>query len=122
MDWVWPLYEKYVTKKVKTASPEPTDDELQQAFFETLGRSLVTILVQEPWRGSVRFKCLDKGHVRERFDLLNNPEEYLSAKFGGGKFKLNFHDGWNFVATRNFKPPGDPLWVDLPEFVEESVA
>jgi len=122
MDWVWPLYEKYVTKTMLSTSSEPTDDDLQQAFVETLGRSLVTVLVQEPWRGSVRFKCLDKGFVQERFELLNNPEEYLAAKFGGGKFKLNFHDGWNFVATRNFKPPGDPLWIDLPEFDEESVA
>jgi len=122
MDWVWPLYEKYITKNLKPASDTPLEEELQQAFVEVLSRSIVTILVQEPWRGSVRFKCLDKGWVRERFDLLNNPEDYLFSKYGGGKFKLNFHDGWNFVATRNFKPSGEPLWKDLPDFEEEMVA
>ena len=123
MDWVWSLYEKYVSKRLKPASSgSPSEDELQTAFLETLGRSTITVLVQEPWRGSVRFKCLEKGPVRDRFDLLENPMEYLSARYGGGKFKLNFHDGWNFVATQNIKPTGNSLWVDLPDFEEELLA
>lgn len=122
MDWVWLLYEKYLIKRLVTsASPSPSEEELQAAFIEALSRTLVTILVQEPWRGSVRFKCLDKAAAYDRFDLLENPEAYLIGRFGGGKFKLNFHDGWNFVATQNFKPAGEPLWTELPDFDEEVV-
>ena len=41
--------------------------------------------------------------------------EYLFERYGGGKFKLNFHQGWHFVATQNFKPQGEPRWQDLPD-------
>ncbi len=47
-------------------------------------------------------------------DLFRDPEGYLFERFGGGKYKLNFHEGWNFVATQNFKPEGEPKWTDLP--------
>jgi hypothetical protein len=46
--------------------------------------------------------------------LINDPMSYLFERYGGGKFKLNFHEGWNFVATQNFKPEGEPRWVDVP--------
>lgn len=83
-------------------------------FIDLLSQSTVTVLVQEPWRGSVRFKRLAVLEAPEMFDLLNRPEEYLRTRYGGGKFKLNFHHGMHFVATRNFKPDGQPLWGDLP--------
>jgi len=116
VDWVWPLYEKYVRKGLRNRGvDEPDQERLRSEFLKTLAASRVTVLVQEPWRGSVRFKCLARFDSDSMFDLLNDPETYLKERFGGGKFKVNFHEGWNFVATRNFKPEGDPLWVDLPE-------
>ena len=71
--------------------------------------------MQEPWQNSVRFKGLERGAVLDRMDLIHDPMRYLAERYGGGKFKLNFHQGWQFVATQNFKPEGAPKWEDAPE-------
>lgn len=116
MEWVWELYGAYVRKKLsRQGIDEVPDETLEAEFFRLLARSTVTVLVQEPWQNSVRFKGLARYSGHDMLPLLEDPESYLLAHFGGGKFKLNFHDGWNFVATRNFKPDGEPKWVDLPE-------
>ena len=94
--------------------PLNTDDEMQLAFMKLLGGTTVTVLVQEPWQNSVRFKALAKYQWGEMSELLQDPMVYLAENFGGGKFKLNFHEGWNFIATQNFKPQGEPKWKDLP--------
>ncbi len=121
MDWVWPLYEAYVGRLLnRRGIPTPSEAEQEAAFIEILRGSTVTVLVQEPWLGSVRFKCLARYDASDMFELLNAPEEFLGRHFGGGKFKLNFHEGWNFVATRNFKPPGEPRWMDLPALENET--
>ena len=83
--------------------------------MRTLGESTVTVLVQEPWQGSVRFKALARYDWDEMTGLLEDPMNYLQGCFGGGKFKLNFHQGWNFIATQNFKPEGEPKWRELAE-------
>jgi hypothetical protein len=116
MEWVWGLYENFVRKQLASAGKEnPTDDELQRTFMEILSDSTVTVLVQEPWQNSVRFKALAKYEWGTMTALIDDPMRYLFEQFGGGKFKLNFHQGWNFVATQNFKPQGDPKWKSLPE-------
>ena len=116
MDWVWKLYRKYITKGLAARGiTEPSEAQLEAAFLKALADSSVTILVQEPWMNSVRFKGLARGSVLEMTDLLRDPMTWLFDRFGGGKFKLNFHEGWNFVATQNFKPEGEPRWRDLPE-------
>ncbi|GIV60149.1 MAG: hypothetical protein KatS3mg043_1238 [Rhodothermaceae bacterium] len=122
MDWVWSLYKPYILRELaRIGNQAPTEEELQEAFLEALSDSTVTVLVQEPWQNAVRFRGLARyaaGSDRdaaELFDLLRDPETFLQERFGGGKFKLNFHRGWHFVATRNFKPEGPPRWKDLPE-------
>ncbi len=116
MDWVWILYEKYIRKELERSGiDKPSDDRLESEFVRALSDTYVTILVQEPWRGSVRFKRLQRLDASSMFPILNEPMNYLVKHFGGGKFKLNFHHGYHFVATQNFKPEGEPLWVDLPE-------
>ena len=116
MTWVWTLYEQYLRKKLANrGNASPTDTELEAAFLQAMSRSTVTILVQVPIPNSVRFKGLARGTVLEMTDLLNDPMQYLQHHFGGGKFKLNFHEGWHFVSTKNFKPEGPPHWEDLPE-------
>ena len=116
MDWVWALYRKYITKKlVQAGNPNPSESDLEKAFLEALAESTVTILVQEPWQNSVRFKGLARAPVLELMDLIRDPMGYLFEHYGGGKFKLNFHQGWHFVATQNFKPQGTPKWPDMPE-------
>ena len=115
MEWVWSLFEKYIRKQLaRQGNADPSDDELQAAFFSTLSNSTVTILVQEPWQNSVRFKGLARYNVPDIMELIHDPMAYLFENYGGGKFKLNFHEGWNFVATQNFKPEGVPKWDDVP--------
>ena len=116
MEWVWELYSEYVhTQLERDGIDDPSAEQLEATFLKILSASSVTILVQEPWRGSVRFKGLARYEADEMFDLLNDPETFLVEHFGGGKFKLNFHQGWHFVATQNFKPDGAPKWKALPE-------
>lgn len=116
MEWVWELYKRYVHRQLAQLGNEnPTDEDVHQAFVKTLSESTVTVLVQEPWQNSVRFKALARYQPGDITELIDDPMKYLSTTFGGGKFKLNFHQGWNFVATQNFKPEGEPKWKDLPE-------
>lgn len=116
MEWVWQLLEKFIRADLeREGDADPSDDVLQKSFLNLLSESTVTVLVQEPWRGSVRFKCLAKYDSSEMLPLLHDPESFLREHFGGGKFKLNFHRGWHFVATQNFKPEGEPVWKSLPE-------
>ncbi len=116
MEWVWTICRPYVEKELaKRGLTEPGDEQLQDAFLRLLSECTVTVLVQEPWQNSVRFKRLARFDPSNMFDLLNDPEAFLAERFGGGKFKLNFHRGWHFVATQNFKPAGDPKWQHLPE-------
>jgi hypothetical protein len=115
MEWVWQLYRKYVRKTLtRQGLAEPSDAELETEYFRCLAASSVTVLVQEPWQNSVRFKGLARYSGTDMLPLLEEPTDFLVAHFGGGKFKLNFHEGWNFVATQNFKPEGEPLWVEMP--------
>lgn len=116
MEWLWARYEEYVRKQLeRDGVHDPSPEQLEKTFLEILSESSVTVLVQEPWRNSVRFKGLARYEADEMFELLNNPEAFLSQHFGGGKFKLNFHQGWQFVATQNFKLDGEPKWKELPE-------
>lgn len=115
MDWVWEIYEGYIRKQLaRDGLDAPTDTQLEAAFLKSLSASSVTVLVQEPWQNSVRFKGLERGTVAEKMNLLADPMTYLAERYGGGKFKLNFHEGWHFVATHNFKPEGAPRWQDAP--------
>ena len=116
MEWVWELFKGDVCKQLaREGREDPTDEEMQEAFMKLLGDSTVTVLVQEPWQNSVRFKALARFEWEGMTPLIHDPMNYLLDRFGGGKFKLNFHQGWNFVATQNFKPQGEPKWKDLPE-------
>jgi len=115
MEWVWELYKEFIHKQLGAAGKESTDAAVERAFMRTLGESTVTVLVQEPWQNTVRFKTLARYDWGEMTGLIEDPMNYLQERFGGGKFKLNFHQGWNFIATQNFKPEGEPKWKDLAE-------
>jgi hypothetical protein len=116
MEWLWPVFRSYIEREfARKGEDDPDDEALAKALFATVGACTVTILVQEPWQNSVRFKTLARLDATEATELLADPTAYLARHYGGGKFKLNFHQGWHFVATQNFKPEGPPLWKDLPE-------
>lgn len=116
MDWVWEICQDYVRKHLRRfGNTTPSEAELQAAFIEIMSETTVTVLVQEPWQNAVRFKGLAKYNALEMMPLINDPMNFLLEHFGGGKFKLNFHQGLNFMATKNFKPEGEHRWKDMPD-------
>lgn len=118
--WAWVLLEPYVDKslearRVSHPTPEQTLEELARLWPDLS----CTLMVQEPWMGTVRFRRLLKLRGDEMRPFLAAPEAFLRERFGGGKFKVNLHHGMHFVATRNFKPSGEPLWMRVPELPED---
>lgn len=118
--WAWELIEPYLKKKLANRGVErPTKRQLLEEFARVWPEFSATILVQEPWMGTIRFKRLAKLSRGEMGAFLDDPTKFIAGRFGGGKFKMNLHHGLHFVNTKNFKPDGPPLWKDLPELPEE---
>jgi hypothetical protein len=118
--WAWDLVEPYLKKRLANRGVErPTKRQLLEEFARVWPEFGATILVQEPWMGTIRFKRLARLPSAEMGEFLEDPERFLRHRFGGGKFKLNLHHGMHFVSTRNFKPDGPPAWKELPELAEE---
>jgi hypothetical protein len=118
--WAWVLIEDYVDRSLegrRVPSPSPRDTLAEVArLWPDLS---CTILVQEPWQGTVRFKRLLRLRGDAMRPFLEAPEAFIRERYGGGKFKLNIHHGMHFVNTKNFKPEGPPLWDTAPELVED---
>ena len=120
VSWVGRLLEPFLRELLeRKGNRQPTDADLQVAFEVLWPGCSAKLMVQEPWMGTVRFKSLARYRPEEFEAMVLDPMGYLSERFGGGKFKVNFYQGMNFVATRNFKPEGDPKWRELPELQED---
>jgi hypothetical protein len=118
--WAWVLIEDYVDRCLEDrGTTNPTAQETLAEVARLWPDLTCTILVQEPWQGTVRFKRLVRLRADEMRPFLESPESFIRDRFGGGKFKLNIHHGMHFVNTKNFKPEGPPRWQALPELVEE---
>ena len=118
--WAWSLIEPYLGKNLVNRGIErPTKRQLLEEFGRVWPEFTGTILVQEPWMGTIRFKRLVRLPSAEMDAFLDDPVKFIGDRFGGGKFKLNLHHGLHFVNTNNFKPEGPPLWKDLPELGED---
>ena len=118
--WAWDLIEPYLKKTLAHRGVErPTKRQLLEEFAGVWPEFTATIMVQEPWMGTIRFKRLVKLPSAEMDAFLEDPTQFIGDRFGGGKFKMNLHHGMHFVNTKNFKPEGPPLWKDLPELGEE---
>lgn len=118
--WAWELVEPYLRKNLANAGVErPTRRKVLEEFARVWPEFSATIMVQEPWMGTIRFKRLLKLSSGEMQEFLDEPTKFIGDRFGGGKFKLNLHHGLHFVSTKNFKPDGPPRWQDLPELGEE---
>ena len=118
--WVGRLLRPFVRNMlVRKGNGEPTEGDLEGAFAGLWRECSAKLMVQEPWMGTVRFKCLARYRPEEFEPLVLDPMSYLGERFGGGKFKVNIYQGMNFVATRNFKPEGDPKWREMPELQED---
>lgn len=118
--WAWELIEPYIRKNLATRGVErPTKKQLLEEFARVWPDFSATIMVQEPWMGTIRFKRLARLSSTEMTAFLEDPQKFIGERFGGGKFKMNLHHGMHFVNTRNFRPEGPPIWKDLPELGEE---
>ncbi len=118
--WAWVLIEDYVDRCLEDrGATNPTAQETLGEVARLWPNLTCTILVQEPWQGTVRFKRLLRLRAEEMRPFLESPESLIRERFGGGKFKLNIHHGMHFVNTKNFKPEGPARWQALPELVEE---
>ena len=104
MDWVWGIYEEHVRREGADESG------LKGAFLQALGDSSATLYVMEPVGGTVRFKGLGKWPLPDVPELLADPNAFIADRWGGGKYKVNFHHGLTFVGTHNFRTHGDELW------------
>ncbi|MBI3780666.1 MAG: hypothetical protein HY278_06380 [candidate division NC10 bacterium] len=111
-----PVLRELLERKGNT---QPTEADLQRAFVAPWPECSTKLMVQEPWMGTVRFKWLARYQPEEFEAMVLDPMGYLSERFGGGKFKVNFYQGMNFLATRNFKPEGEPKWKEMPELQED---
>ena len=118
--WAWVLLEGYVDKSLETrGNTNPTAPEILEELARLWPDLSCTLMVQMPWMGTIRFKKLARLRGDAMRPFLEAPEAYLRERFGGGKFKMNFHRGLHFVNTKNFRPNGPPLWEAVPELVEE---
>ena len=118
--WAWELVEPYLKKRLLNRNVErPAKRALLEEFARVWPEFTVTIMVQEPYMGTIRFKRLARLSSSEMDPFLQEPMKWIGDRFGGGKFKMNLHHGMHFVNTKNFKPEGPPNWEDLPELEEE---
>jgi hypothetical protein len=114
--WCWDLIEPYLRRTLLNRGVErPTRRELLAEFARVWPEFTATIGVQAPHLGTIRFKWVARLAGDELTPFLDDPEAWIGARFGGGKFKVNLHHGLHFVNTKNFKPAGEPLWRDAPE-------
>jgi hypothetical protein len=117
--WAWVLLEPFVDRRLEARGrTSPTPREVLAEVAALWPELSCTLLVQEPWQGTIRFKRLARLQAEAMRPFLAEPEAFLAERFGGGKFKINFHHGMSFVTTKNFKLAGEPRWVDAPELPE----
>jgi hypothetical protein len=117
--WAWVLLEPYVDRRLSGRGMDhPTPHQTLEEVARLWPDLSCTILVQEPWQGTIRFKRLLRLGGEAMRPFLEAPEAFIAERFGGGKFKVNFHHGMHFVSTKNFKPPGSPRWQTVPEIEE----
>ena len=115
MDWIWPLYREHVRREAGRPADAPDDADLRARFLGALGASTATLYVMEPVGGTVRFRGLGRWPLSEVPELMADPNAFIAQRWGGGKYKVNFHHGATFVGTHNFRTWGDELWREMPE-------
>ena len=115
--WVWKLFTgeayPYIRRTLKhEKGAPPTHDDILQKFNQVYEASVVKTLVMELVGLGLEFQELSThAHGTQEFTgLMRDPIGSLARAFGGGKFKLCFYYGDQFVATQNFKVPGQPKW------------
>ena len=118
--WCWDLIEPYLTRNLVNRGVErPTRKQILEEFGRVWPAMTVTLGVQEPFAGTIRFKWLVRLPSESMAPFLDDPMGWIGERYGGGKFKVNLHHGMHFVNTKNFKPEGAARWQAVPELVED---
>jgi hypothetical protein len=115
VDWLWPLYQEHIHRRLNAKPGEVAQSVLKDAFLRTLGNSTATFYIMEPIGTTIRFRGLGRWKLAEVPGFLSDPHVFLVERWGGGKYKTNFHDVLTFVGTHNFRTWGEELWRDIPE-------
>ena len=114
MDWLWPIYQEHIERQC-SRSGDVTQAILGDSFMRSLANSTATLFVMEPVGDTIRFMGLGRWKLGAVPDLLTDPNAFISDRFGGGKYKVNFHDGMHFVGTHNFRTWGEERWREMEE-------
>ena len=116
MDWLWPMYKEHIFRVLCLAKDaDPDQAVLQERYLLSLSASTATLYVMEPVGDTIRFMGLGRWPLPEAAGLLSDPNGFIADNFGGGKFKVNFHDGLTFVGTHNFRTYGEERWREMEE-------
>ena len=115
MDWLWPIYEEHVSRTCERNNQGDNQAALQHTFLRALGNSTATLFVMEPVGDTIRFMGLGRWQLAKVPELLTDPNAFIADRFGGGKYKINFHDGLHFVGTHNFRTWGEERWRSMEE-------
>jgi len=115
--WIWDMFQEYVRKITRTASTGAMPLEEMQSRYRTMHRDFdIKIMVSDKVGMIVQFLDLDLYRFSD-FESLLQPSSFmnfLSEKYGGGKYKVNLYHGGTFIATKNFKiEEGPEKWRDL---------
>ena len=116
-DWMWDMFQEYVRKITRTASTGAMPLEEMQSRYQRMHRDFdIKIMISDKVGMIIQFLDLDMYRYTD-FEPLLEPASFLnflSEKYGGGKFKVNlYHDG-TFIATKNFKiEEGPEKWREL---------
>ena len=124
MDWVFSTVSEYLENDLRKrlGIPKPTDGQLWEAFKQLFPSTTARLFVQEPVGSTIRFKLLAFYYADEMGPLTEDAMGYIKENFGGGKFKISFYQGMQFIATINFKPEGPEIWRDLPALADPELS
>ena len=115
--WIWDMFQEYVRKITRTASTGAMPKEEMQSRYQRMHRDFeIKIMISDKVGMIIQFLDLDLYGYPD-FELLLEPSSFLnflSGKYGGGKFKVNLYHGGTFIATKNFKiEEGPEKWREL---------
>ena len=104
------MYQEHVAREQIRLGLPDGDATDQTVFISSLERSTVTLYAMEPKGETIYFKGLGRWPLPTVPQLLYDPNGFIADRFGGGKFKINFHCELTFVGTHNFRTFGEERW------------
>ena len=112
--WVKQAFRDYYKPKLKRElKRDPNQEEMDQRFEEIYSQVNCILLAGVLEGVAIYFYDIARFSKQEFDSFRDRPEEYLFERFGGGNYKLNFYEGPSFIVCVNFKPKGDPKWINL---------